>query len=152
MGLFDKLTGTREGDPGVAPVPVGDLRAALLALGEGEPWQVLDGAEHGCDLVAEWQVAVERHGKLTERRLEAAFLVKMKFREAEHEVRHHSQGTSTSSGTGFQSGGQAGYGGGSGQGQSRGLGYSFSSGDMTGPLRDTVTSLGWGWKAAPFRL
>jgi hypothetical protein len=106
VGLFDKLTGTREGDPGVAPVSAGDLRAALLAAGEGKSWQVRDGAEHGCDLVAEWQVAVERHGKLSERHLEAAFRVKMKFNEAEHEVRHNSQGTSTSSGTGFRSGGR----------------------------------------------
>jgi hypothetical protein len=103
--------------------------------------------------VAEWQVEVERHGKLSERRLKAAFRVKMKFHEAEHEVRHTSQGTSTSSGTGFRSA-QVGYDGesGPGPGQSGGLGYSFNSSDMTGPLRDTVTSVGWGWRAALFRL
>ena len=42
MGLFDKLTGSRAGNPGVAPVPTGELRSALIALGNGD-WQVRDG-------------------------------------------------------------------------------------------------------------
>lgn len=36
--------------------------------------------------------------------------------------------------------------------QSGGFGYNFNSSDMTDPLRDAVTSLGWGWKAALFKL
>lgn len=36
--------------------------------------------------------------------------------------------------------------------QSGGFGYHFNSSDMTEPLRDAVTSLGWGWKAALFKL
>jgi hypothetical protein len=155
MGLFGKLTGEREGDPGVEPVPVSDLRAALLALGGGS-WSVRDGADHGCDLVAEWGTEVERHGPLSDARLKAAFRVKMKFHEAEHEVRHNSQQSTTSSGNlrGVrpQPGGQAGYGG-FGQGsQPAGLGYNFNSSDITHPLRDTVTRLGWAWKAALFKL
>lgn len=56
---------------------------------------------------------------------------------------------------GGQFGGQAGFGndvGYSAGGQSGALGYNFSSSDITGPLRDTVTSLGWRWKAALFKL
>lgn len=154
MGLFGKLTGDRESDPGVEPVPVSELRAALLALGGGS-WNVRDGADHGCDLVAEWGTEVERHGMLSEARLKAAFRVKMKFHEAEHEVRHNSQQSTTTSstggfrGAGNQPGGQGGFGQGS---TPPGLGYKFNSSDITHPLRDTVTRLGWSWKAALFKL
>src|ERR1700761_499722 len=124
MGLFDKLIGSRPGQPGIAPVPAGDLRAALLALGDGEPWEVRDGADHGCDLVAEWQTDVEQGGDRPAGGLKAAFRVRMKLDEAAQGVRHNSQqsgsswspGTSSSrsrSGNGF-GGGQGGFGNGFG--------------------------------------
>ena len=57
MGLLDKLKGSRPAQEGVAPVSVDELRAALLGLNrDGAPWQVRDGAEDGCDLVAEWRI------------------------------------------------------------------------------------------------
>lgn len=164
MGLFDKLAGSRAGNPGVAPVPAAELRSALIALGNGD-WQVRDGADHHCDLVAEWHTAVEQDMGPGEGGLKAAFRVKMKFHEDEHEVHHKSEQsgsswhTQTSHGMmnqpGGQFGGQAGFGnnvGYSADGQSGALGYNFNSSDITHPLRDRVTSLGWGWKAALFKL
>jgi hypothetical protein len=164
MGLFDKLTGSRAGNPGVAPVPAAELRSALIALGNGD-WQVRDGADHDCDLVAEWHTVVKQDMGPGEGGLKTAFRIKMKFHEDEHEVHHNSEQsgsswhTQTSHGMmnqpGGQFGGQAGFGssvGYSADGQSGALGYNFNSGDITNPLRDTVTSLGWGWKAALFKL
>jgi hypothetical protein len=139
MGLFGKLIGSRPGQPGITPVPADDLRAALLVLGDGELWQVRDGADHDCDLVAEWQIAVERHGASSEQGRKTAFLIKMKFDPAAHEVRHDNQQSSASWRTGASSANRS---------PSAGLGYSFNSSDMTDPLRDTVTSHGWGWKTA----
>ena len=63
---------------------------------------------------------------------------KLKFRPDTHEVHYNSSQSSSSWSTG--SGGQA------------GRGYTFNSGDVTHPLRDAVTSLGWAWKAALFKL
>ena len=155
MGLLDRLTGSRAGQPGVAPVAAGELRAVLLALGDGEPWEVRDGSDHDCDLVAEWQIAAEQPaGSLPEGGLTTAFRVRMKLDQTAHEVRHNSQqsGSSWRTGTSSPNRAQAGGGFGGGPGaQPPGLGYNFSSSDLTNPLRDTVTSHGWGWKTA-FRL
>lgn len=138
MGLFDKLTGSRPGDPGVAPVPAAELRSALIALGNGD-WQVRDGADQHCDLVAEWRTAVEQDMGPGEGGLKAAFLVKMKFHEDKHEVHHNSEQSGSSWHTQTNS-------------HSGALGYNFNSSDITDPLRDKVTSLGWAWKAALFKL
>jgi hypothetical protein len=164
MGLFDKVTGSRTGNPGVAPVPAAELRSALLALGNGD-WQVRDGADHHCDLVAEWHTEVQQDMGPGEGGLKAAFRVKMKFHEDKHEVHHNSEQSGSSWHTqnspgmmnqpGGQFGGQAGFGNNVGYGaggQSGALGYNFSSSEITHPLRDRVTSLGWGWKAAVFKL
>src|SRR5579875_3532426 len=149
MGLFDKLTGSREGDPGVAPAPAGEVRSALMALGEGD-WQVRDGEDDRCDLAAEWHTAGEQDMVPGEGGLKVAFRVRMKFHEGEHEVHHNSEQSGSTWHT--QTGGQAGANGNALDGQSGALGYDFNSSDITGPLRDAVTSHGWGWKAALFKL
>ena len=57
VGFLDKLKGSKPAKEGVPPVSVGDLRSALLGLTrDTAPWQVRDGAEDGCDLVAEWRI------------------------------------------------------------------------------------------------
>ncbi|MGW1773882.1 hypothetical protein [Streptomyces sp. NPDC002104] len=57
MGLFDKLTGTRHPDSGVAPRSPEELRAALLGLFDADaPYVVRGGAPEGVDLVAEWRI------------------------------------------------------------------------------------------------
>jgi hypothetical protein len=57
MGLFDKLTGTRRPEGGVAARQADEVRAALLGLnGDDVPYVVRDGRPEGADLVAEWRV------------------------------------------------------------------------------------------------
>ncbi len=130
MSFFDKLAGTRAGNPGVVPVPEEELRAALLALG-GDDWSVGDGADDHCDLLAAWGIS-RSAPRPALGHLKSSFKVKMKFHGAEHEV-HYSE-TSSSSRVGTSPN------------------YSFKSSDVTNPLRDTVTSLGWTWKFSLFKL
>ncbi|MFE4638539.1 hypothetical protein ACFRJ1_34915 [Streptomyces sp. NPDC056773] len=57
MGLFDKLTGTRHPDSGVAPRSAEEVRALLLGLfGADAPYVVRGGTPEGVDLVAEWRI------------------------------------------------------------------------------------------------
>jgi hypothetical protein len=167
MGLLDKLTGTRPAKPGVAPVPAGELRAALLSLGrDTAPWQVRDGADENCDLVAEWRIVDEQwHGVFSESGLKSGFRIKMKFDEAAHEVRNHEQSStvtwtkgvpsmSASWSSGQTDAMQAGQGFGFTEqaqfGQTHS--YNFHSSEIRDPLRDVVNDNGWGWKAVTFKL
>ena len=58
MGLFDKLKGIKEPQPGVAPVPPTELQQRLLGLNNDQvPFTVTPGpgGEDG-DVVAEWKI------------------------------------------------------------------------------------------------
>jgi hypothetical protein len=168
MGLLGKLMGSRPAKPGVEPVPVDKMRTTLLGLDRGtEPWHVRDGAEDGCDLVAEWRIvdAQWQGTNSSENSLNKVFRVKMKFDEGTHEVRNASQQTTTSSRKGRPRGGnvwsrgqmnQNRAGGALGFNQAAQLGggpsYSFNSNEIIRPLRDAVNKHGWGWKAVVFKL
>ena len=166
MGLLDKLKGTRPAKEGVAPVPVDELRSALLALNrDSAPWHVRDGAEDGCDLVGEWRIVdAQWQGIFFDYGLEKVFRVKMKFDEDSHEVRNLDEQTgvewrdgipyvnkSWSRGqmneiesgraVGFTEDGQFG----------EVYNYKFRSSEIKDPLRDAVTEHGWGWKAVSFK-
>ncbi len=168
MGLLDKLTGTRPATPGVAPVPVDDLRTALLSLNrDTAPWHVRDGAEDKCDLVAEWRIVdAQWYGVFAAYGLKSVFRVKMKFDEAAHEVRNlDEQATVT-----WDSGGRPSVSRSWSRGQineiqvGEGYGYTeegqfgqvynykFRSSEIRDPLRATVNDHGWGWKAVSFKL
>jgi hypothetical protein len=167
MSLLDKLTGTRPAKPGVAPVPVEDLRTALLSLGrDTAPWQVRDGAEDNCDLVAEWRIVdAQWYGVFSPSGLKSVFRIKMRFDQAAHEVRNlDEQATLTWHGaipsvSGSWSRGQIneiqvgqGYGY-TEEGQfGQVYNYKFRSSEIRDPLRDAVNDHGWGWKAVSFRL
>ncbi|MFI5765358.1 hypothetical protein ACIA8F_31040 [Streptomyces sp. NPDC051563] len=57
MGLFDKLTGTRHPDSGVAPRSAEEVRATLLGLFAADaPYVVRGGAPEDADLVAECRI------------------------------------------------------------------------------------------------
>lgn len=167
MGFLDRLTGTRPPKSGVTPVPVGDLRSMLLGLTRPTaPWHVRDGAQDGCDLVAEWRIVdAEWSGVFSDYGLKNVFRVKMKFDEANHEVRNiDEQATVRWSGGIAQVGkswsrgqlNEVEVGKGYGYTEKGELGqvynYKFRSGEIKDPLRDAVTEHGWGWKAVTFRL
>ena len=81
MRLLDTLRGSRGPDPGVSPRPAGELRAALLAIGEGGvPWTVAEDDEGR--LVATWDLG----GDGSRRRPHATFRVVMRLDEATHAV------------------------------------------------------------------
>ncbi|MFI5660920.1 hypothetical protein [Streptomyces sp. NPDC051684] len=57
MGLFDRLTGTRRPDVGVAPRSTTEVREALLGLNRPDvPYVIRGGRDEGADLVAEWRL------------------------------------------------------------------------------------------------
>jgi hypothetical protein len=167
MGLLDKLTGTRPAKPGVAPVPVDELRDVLLGLNrDTAPWYVRDGAEDNCDLVAEWRIVdAQWSGVFSAYGLKSVFRIKLKFDGTAHEVRNLDEQATVSWHSGIPSiskswsRGQineveAGQGYGfTEEGQ---LGqvykYKFRSSEIRDPLRDVVNEHGWGWKAVSFKL
>ena len=167
MGLLDKLQGTRPAKDGVAPVPVGELRSALLGLSrDTAPWHVRDGAEDGCDLVAEWRIVdAQWYGIFLGYGQSKVFRVKLKFDEDDHQVRNVDESASLEWRDGIPYVGKS-----WSRGQineidsGRGVGfteegelgavynYKFRSSELKDPLRDTVTEHGWDWKAVSFRL
>ena len=167
MGLLDRLTGTRPGNSGVAPVPVADLRSALLGMTrDTAPWLVRDGVGDGCDLVGEWRIVDARwSGIFSEYGLKSVFRVMMKFDEARHEVRNLDEqttvdwsgpipqvGRSWSRGqiSEFEAGKVYGFTEQGAFGQV--YNYRFRSGEIKNPLRDMVIQHGWAWKPVSFKL
>ena len=168
MGLLDRLKGTRPAKPGVAPVPVAELRTILLGLSrDTAPWHVRDGAEEGCDLVAEWRIVdAQWSGYFFAYGLSKVFRVKLKFDESAHEVRNIDE----QAGLTWRDGGVPSLSKSWSRGQmnevevGKGYGYteegefgqvynySFRSSEIKDPLRDAVTERGWGWKAVSFKL
>jgi hypothetical protein len=167
MGLLDKLMGTRPAKPGVDAVPVDELRATLLGLNrDTAPWQVRDGVEDGCDLVAEWRIVdAQWYGVFLEHGLNSMFRVRLKFDEDRQQVRNQDEQATVSWSGGIpsvstswqrgqinevQSGRAVGF---TEEGQ---LGevynYKFRSSEIKDPLRNAVTDHGWGWKAVGLKL
>jgi hypothetical protein len=167
MGLLDKLTGTRPAKPGIAAVPAGDLRTALLSLSrDTAPWQVRDGTGDKCDLVAEWRIVdAQWHGIFSASGVKSVFRIKLKFDEAARQVRNLDEQATVSwhggipsvsvswsrgqineiqsgQGYGFTEEGQFG----------QVYNYKFRSSEIRDPLRDAVNDHGWGWKAVSFKL
>ena len=166
MGLLDKLTGTRPAKPGVAPVSVSDLRSELLGLSrETAPWQVRDGAEDGCDLVAEWRIVdAQWQGIFFTYGLNKVFRIKMKLDEGAHEVRNIDEQATVTWHDGLPSVSKAWsrgqmneteYGRAVGFTETGEFGqvydYKFRSSEIKDPLRDAVTEHGWGWKAVTWK-
>jgi hypothetical protein len=167
VGLLDKLKGSRPAQEGVAPVSVEELRTALLGLNrDSAPWQVRDGVEEGCDLVAEWRIVdAQWSGIFFAYGLNKVFRVKLKFNEDDHEVRNVDEQATVTWRDGvpaiskswsrgqineIQSGQAIGF---TEEGE---LGevynYKFRSSEIKDPLREAVTEHGWGWKAVSFKL
>lgn len=55
--MFDFLTSTKRPAAGVTALPANEVLARLKALNRGTaPWQIIDGASEGVDLIAEWRI------------------------------------------------------------------------------------------------
>jgi hypothetical protein len=164
VGIFDKLKGTREPDPGVAPVSADDMRNALLALNRPTaPWQVRDGQPESVDLVAEWLI-VDAKWRTTfaKNGLKETFKVLMRFDVDGREVRavdeaydlsweagvpqitrqtKHFRGQQTKievgRGYGFTEQGEYG----------EVYNYHFNTNELKRPLKETVAGHGWTYRA-----
>ncbi|WP_190195945.1 hypothetical protein [Streptomyces djakartensis] len=89
MGLFDKLTGTKHPDDGVAPLPATEVHAALLGVNRADaPYVVRDGAAEDADLVAEWRMAEPAWQTFfVASQLTRAVRIRMRLVPENHEVR-----------------------------------------------------------------
>lgn len=89
MGLFDFLTSTKRPDSGTRVLPKAELRARLLACNRpGAPFQIVDGAADGCDLIAEWRIVDAAWFEIFAKAgLSKAFKIQLRLDEAAHEVR-----------------------------------------------------------------
>ncbi|MGW4492626.1 hypothetical protein [Streptomyces sp. NPDC004376] len=167
MGLFDKLTGTRHPEEGVAPVPREELRAALLGVSQGEvPYVVRYGGGEGCDLLAEWRLTEPAWQHIFVRsQISHALKIRMRLDQQAHEVRVlEEQWEVERVGTPVRLQVTSKY----ERGQSRtvsrrwtvGRGedgrltatetFHFDSAQMRDPLRETVLRSGWTWRGVVF--
>ncbi|GAA3797552.1 hypothetical protein ACFS5L_31530 [Streptomyces phyllanthi] len=94
MGLFDKLTGTKHPDDGVAPRPAEEVRAALLGLNRPDvPYVIRNGAAEGADLVAEWRMREPAWQTVfIESQLTRHVRIRMRLVKEDHEVRALEEG------------------------------------------------------------
>ncbi|MFE9768566.1 hypothetical protein ACFYPC_29320 [Streptomyces sp. NPDC005808] len=94
MGIFDKLTGTKYPEDGVAPRSAVEVRTALLGVNRPDaPYIIRGGAAEGADLVAEWRVAEPAWQAIfTKSQLTRAIRIRMRLVQESHEVRALEEG------------------------------------------------------------
>ncbi|MGY0018021.1 hypothetical protein [Streptomyces sp. cg35] len=168
MGLFDKLTGSRRPESGVAPGTADDVRAALLALNTDDvPYVVRNGdGTDGVDLVAEWRIAEPAwHTFFARTQTTHNVRIRMRLDHENHEVRaveeqwefewvgnpprpqlstEYSRGpdrTVTRQWTIER--------GDNGRLQAT-EDFRFDASDLRRPLRDAALTTGWGWRGLVF--
>ncbi|MEU3772329.1 hypothetical protein AB0F11_03750 [Streptomyces sp. NPDC032472] len=170
MGLFDKLTGTRHPDGGVAPRPAAEVREALLAVGGADKPYVVRNARPAekADLVAEWRVLEPawRNFFLTSR-LDRTLKIRLRLVADKREVRaldeqlevswigdtprivvsaeaSRGQVSTVSKRWTIEKGPDG----------RRGLteDFSFDTSDLKDPLREAVLGAGWTWRGVLLKL
>jgi len=167
MAFWDKLTSTRRPDEGVAVCSRDEVRERILAVNrESAPFRIIDGAEKGVDLIAEWKIVDARWYEIfAKASLEKVFRIYMKFDEAEHEVRakDHEYSVSWRAGVPTLELSASKF---VGQKQSIQFGtafafteelvpgrvynYRFATGEMKEPIQEAVTACGWTYKGVTF--
>ena len=167
MGLLDWLTGTKRPEAGVATCSAQEVRERILAINRPTaPFQIIDGADEGVDLIAEWRIVdAQWYEIFAKAGLEKVFRVFMKLDEADHEVRtkDHEYTLSWSAGVPTLSVSMEKF---SGQKRSVQFGtayafteelrpgevyrYRFSTGELKEPIQEVVTACGWTWKGVAF--
>jgi len=167
MGLWDKLTSTRRPEAGVAVCPAGEVRQRILDLNrETAPFRIVEGAEDGVDLVAEWKIVDAAWYEIFARAgLEKVFRIRLKFDEREHELRAKDEELTVEWRAGVPSL-RVSRSKTIGQTQSIQFGtrygfteelrpgeiytYRFSTGELKDPIQDVVTACGWTYKGVTF--
>lgn len=167
MGLLDWLTGTKRPETGVATCSAQEVRERILAINRPTaPFRIIDGADEGVDLIAEWRIVdAQWYEIFAKAGLEKVFRVFMKLDEADHEVRtkDHEYTLSWSAGVPTLGVSMEKF---SGQKTSFQFGtayafteelrpgevyrYRFATGELKDPIQDVVTDCGWTWKGVAF--
>ncbi|WP_416986086.1 hypothetical protein [Streptomyces sp. T028] len=167
MGLFDKLTGTKHPDDGVAPRPAEEVRTALLGLNRPDvPYVIRNGAAEDADLVAEWRMAEPSWQTFfVESQLTRAVRIRMRLAQENHEVRVLEEGWEvTRVGNPPRLKISGAYSRGPdrtvsrhytiSRGESGALEatetFRFNSAELCSPLQDVVLKSGWTWRGVVF--
>ncbi|BAG18249.1 MULTISPECIES: hypothetical protein [Streptomyces] len=167
MGFFDKLTGTKHPEAGLAPCPAEELRAALLGLNRPDvPYVISDGSAQGADLVAQWRIDEPAWQTFfIGSQLTHAIRIRMRLAEDVPEVRAVEESwevTRVGNPPRLQTSAEYGRGGGRTvsrrytfqRGESGRLeateSFSFDSAQLTDPLRETALTSGWTWRGVVF--
>ena len=89
MGIFDSLSSTKRPPAGTPVLAKAQLTARLMGLNRPTaPYRVLEGADEGVDLVAEWRIVdAQWYEIFAKAGLSKVFRIYLKFDEASHEVR-----------------------------------------------------------------
>jgi hypothetical protein len=163
MGLFDKLTGTKHPEVGVAPCSVDEVRTALLGLNRPDvPYVIRGGSAEGADLVAEWRMTEPAWQTFfVESQLTRAVRIRMRLVQKDREVRVIEEGwevTRVGNPPRLQISGS--YSRGPDKTVSRNYRverqndgrlettetFRFNAADLRNPLEDVVLKSGWTWR------
>jgi hypothetical protein len=167
MGFLDKLTSTKRPEPGTTVCSRDEVRQRILSVNRPTaPFQIVDGADEGVDLIAEWKIVdAQWYEIFAKAGLEKVFRIYLKFDESENEVRakDHEYSLSWSAGVPNL---EASMSKSWGQTQSIQFGtayafteelrpgevynYRFSTGELKGPIQEAVTECGWTYKGVTF--
>ena len=167
MGMFDFLFSTKRPPAGTAVLSAQAVRDKLLGVNRATaPFQVIDGAAEGVDLIAEWKIVDAKWVEIFAKAgLKKVFKIYLKLDENEHQVRavDREYTVSWSAGvpqialevSGFR-----------GQKQSIEFGaayaftetlapgqvynYRFDTREIKKPIQEAVTRCGWTYKGVAF--
>ncbi|HTX78587.1 MAG TPA: hypothetical protein VMC62_02915 [Longilinea sp.] len=162
MPLFGKKPSTN-----VAALAAGEVKARLLGLNRPTaPFQIVDGAAEGVDLVAEWKIVdASWYEPFAKANLQKVFRIYMKLDAAKNEVRAQDHEYSVSWKAGVPSLKLAAS---SFQGQMNsvefGSGYAFTetlapgqvykykfnTGELKKPIQEAASACGWSYKGVSF--
>lgn len=153
MGLFGR---GKQNNPDIPPQPRDQVFAALLAINRPDlPFVVRDGRPEGADLIAEYRIVdAAWRGVFVQAGLKKVFRTLMRLDPSRNEVRtvdeesavewvdgvpvarsyKRGQRKEVSWGKAYSVTGQKLY------------EYKFNSGELHGPLKEAVRSVGWKWR------
>jgi hypothetical protein len=165
--MFDFLTSTKRPAAGTAVLPASEVLTRLRALNrDTAPWQIVDGAAEGVDLIAEWKIVDAKWYEIFAKAgLSKSFRIFLKLddkakhvraQDREYEVAWRAGVPSLSiSASGFK--GQSTsvqFGKSYGFKEDLSIGkqyeYFFKTSELKTPIQDAVTACGWVYKGIAF--
>lgn len=167
MALFDFLTSTKRPAASIPVLPADEVRKRLLNVNRRTaPYQLIDGASEGVDVIAEWKIVdVSWHAIFANAGLTKSFKIYMKLHPEKHEVRavDREYTVSWSAGAPTVTLAVSAF---RGQKQSIEFGrayafteslspgqvynYHFDTREIKKPIQEAVTSCGWTYKGVTF--